>query len=135
VAVVAFAPPESLVSYQQRQRLDHIQVLSDPDRRTYQAFGFGRGTLLRVWLDPRVWARYAQLVLRGRRPEPAHEDTLQLGGDALVGADGRIAWIYRSRGPEDRPSLARIQAALTDLRDGAGQAATSAPQADIDRFG
>jgi hypothetical protein len=72
--------------------------------------------LLRVWLDPRVWVRYAQLVLRGRRPEPAHEDTLQLGGDALLDAEGRIAWIYRGRGPEDRPSVARIQAALNDLR-------------------
>ncbi len=137
VVVVAFAAPESLAGYQQRQRLDHVQVLSDPDRLAYQAFGFGRGTLLRVWLDPRVWARYAQLVLRGRRPEPAHEDTLQLGGDALVSADGQIAWIYRSRGPEDRPSLARIQAALTDLRAGApaGQAATSPPRADIDPLG
>lgn len=137
VVVVAFAPHESLAGYQHRQRLDHIQVLSDPDRRAYQAFGLGRGTLLRVWLDPRVWARYAQLVLRGRRPEPAHEDTLQLGGDALVSADGRIAWIYRSRGPEDRPSLARIQAALTDLRAGAatGEAATSHSRADIDRLG
>jgi len=116
VVVVAFAPRESLAGYQHRQQLDHIQVLSDPDRRAYRAFALGRGTLLRVWLHPRVWVRYAQLVLRGRRPEPAHEDTLQLGGDALIGADGRIAWIYRSRGPEDRPSLARIEAALSALR-------------------
>ncbi len=136
VVVVAFAARESLAGYQHRQGLDHIQVLSDPDRRAYQAFGFRRGTLLRVWLHPRVWARYAQLVLRGRRPEPAHEDTLQLGGDALISADGRIAWIYRSRGPEDRPSLARIQAPLADLRAGApaGQAATSAPRAGTDRL-
>ncbi len=113
IVVVAFGPRESLAHYQHRQRLDQIQVLSDPDRLVYQAFGLGRGTLLRVWFDPRVWVRYAQLVRRGRPPEPAHEDTLQLGGDALVSADGRIAWIYRSRGPEDRPSLARIQAALS----------------------
>jgi len=137
VVVIAFAARESLAGYQHRQRLDHIHVLSDPDRRAYRAFGLGRGTVLRVWLDPRVWARYAQLILRGHRPEPAHEDTLQLGGDALIGADGRIAWIYRSRGPEDRPSLARIQAALNHLRAGgdAGQAATSPPRADIDRHG
>ncbi|MGI9185142.1 MAG: AhpC/TSA family protein [Solirubrobacteraceae bacterium] len=137
VVVVAFASRESLAGYQHRQGLDQIQVLTDPDRRAYQAFGLGRGTLLRVWLDPRVWARYVQLILRGHRPEPAHEDTLQLGGDALIGADGRLAWIYRSRGPEDRPSLARIQAALTDLRAGApaGPAATSAPRADLDRLG
>jgi hypothetical protein len=118
IVVVAFAAPESLRGYQHRQQLDDLLVLSDPDRHAYRAFGFGRGTALRVWLDPRVWARYAQLVLRGWRPEHANEDTLQLGGDALLDAEGRIAWIYRSRGPEDRPSVARIQTALNDLRAG-----------------
>jgi hypothetical protein len=112
VVVVAFATPESVAGYQHRQGLDGLLVLSDPDRRTYSAFGFGRGTVLRVWLDPRVWRRYAQLVRRGRRPEAAHEDTLQLGGDVLSDAAGRIAWIYRSRGPEDRPSIAEIQDGL-----------------------
>jgi hypothetical protein len=118
VVVIAFAPAESLVGYQHRQRLDHLLVLSDPDRRAYDAFGLGRGSLLRVWLGPRVWLRYPQLqlVLRGRRVEVAHEDTLQLGGDALSDSKGRIARIYRSRGPEDRPSIARIQKARSESR-------------------
>ncbi len=116
VVIVAFAKPESLAGYQHRQRLDQLLVISDPERRAYRAFDLGRGSVLRVWLDPRVWARYLQLMLRGRRPESAHEDTLQLGGDALIDRGGRIAWIYRSRGPEDRPSVADIQAALSDLR-------------------
>lgn len=120
--IVAFAKPESLAGYQHRQRLDHLLVLSDPDRRAYKAFELGRGSIFRVWLDPRVWARYLQLVLKGRRPEAAHEDTLQLGGDALVDRDGQIAWIYRSRGPEDRPSVAEIRSALSDLRARAGAA-------------
>jgi peroxiredoxin len=116
VVLVAFAPAESLAAYQHRKGLDDLLVLSDPDRRAYHAFGFDRGTVLRVWLDPRVWRRYAQLIRRGRRPEHAQEDTLQLGGDVLIDAAGRIAWVYRSRGPEDRPSTAQIQQALTRLR-------------------
>lgn len=118
VVVVAFAPLDSLRGYQHRQQLDDLLVLSDPDRHAYRAFGFGRGTVLRVWLDPRVWVRYAQLILGGRRPEAARDDTLQLGGDVLLDADGRVAWMFRSRGPEDRPSVARVQAALNDLRAG-----------------
>lgn len=113
IVVIAFAPPDSLARYQRRQRLNATLVLSDPDRRLYRAFGFGRGSLARVWLHPRVWRRYAQLVRRGRRLEVAQQDTLQLGGDVLVGADRRIRWIYRSRGPDDRPSLADIRRALS----------------------
>ena len=116
LVVVAFTPPESLVGYQRRQRLDHLLVLSDPDRRAYEAFGLGRGSVVRVWVDPRVWARYVRLVARGWRPEAAHQDTLQLGGDVLIDSDGHIEWIYRSRGPEDRPSLEQIRHAVDEQR-------------------
>jgi hypothetical protein len=115
VVIVAFAPRESLAGYQHAQRLDHLLVLSDPDRRAYEAFGLARGGVLRVWLDPRVWIRYLRLVLRGRRPERAHEDTLQLGGDVLIDSRGLIRWVYRSRGPEDRPSNTDIESALSEL--------------------
>jgi hypothetical protein len=116
VVVVAFAPPESLVGYQHRQRLDDLLVLSDPERRAYGAFGLGRGSVFRIWLHPRVWGRYLRLVLRGRRVEAAHEDTLQLGGDVLSDSAATIRWIYRSRGPEDRPGAVAIETALSDLR-------------------
>jgi hypothetical protein len=112
VIVVGFAPAESLAGYQRRQGLDDVLVLSDPQRLAYRALGFGRGSIARVWLDPRVWRRYAELLRRGRRLEAVEEDSLQLGGDVLVGADGRIRWIYRSRGPEDRPAIGTIRTAL-----------------------
>jgi peroxiredoxin len=116
VIVVAFAPADVLAGYQRRLGLDDVLVLSDPDRRAYAAFGFGRGSVARVWLDPRVWWRYVSLIRRGRRPERVQEDTLQLGGDVLIDASGTVRWIYASRGPEDRPSLAAI-AAARDARD------------------
>ena len=47
-----------------------------------------------------------------RRMRRVHEDTLQLGGDAVVDADGRLAWVYLSRGPEDRPAFEVVQDAL-----------------------
>ncbi len=92
-------------------------LYGDSDRATYRAFGFGRASARRVWLDPRVWTRYAQLLVRGRRPVgvPA-QDTLQLGGDAVLDARGRLSWIYRSTGPEDRPSVDRLVAAMREAR-------------------
>jgi peroxiredoxin len=116
VVVVAFAPADVLAGYQRRLGLDHVPVLSDLERRAYRAFGFGRGAVVRVWLDPRVWWRYLSLIRRGRRPERVQQDTLQLGGDVLIDASGRVRWVYASRGPADRPSISAIQAAR-DARD------------------
>ena len=108
VVVVSFAAPDSLRAFEERFGFAGAELLSDPARAAYAAFGFDRASTARVWLDPRVWWRYAGLVARGRRPEPPEEDTLQLGGDVLVDADGTVRWIHRSRGPEDRPSVAQL---------------------------
>ena len=81
-------------------------MLLDPELRAYRAFGFERGHPLRVWADPRAWWRYARIG-RLERPEG---DTLQLGGDVLADAEGRIIWVRAQRGPDDRPARAEIAA-------------------------
>ena len=98
-----------------RRELDlPFEYYGDPSRESYEAFGFGRGSVARVWLDPRVWRRYAALLLRGRRLRPAAgEDTLQLGGDVVADAEGVVRWVYRSVGPEDRPSVREVAAAVS----------------------
>ena len=107
MAVVSFAGPPLLAGFERELALP-VELFGDPGREAYAAFGFGRASVARVWLDPRVWARYAQLVARGRRPRRPQEDTRQLGGDVLVDEHGRIEWVYRSSGPEDRPSMTEI---------------------------
>jgi len=111
IVVVTFASPPLLARFVGELALG-VPMLADRDRALYAALGFGRGSVTRVWLDPRVWARYARLLASGQRVRRAREDTLQLGGDAVVDADGRLAWIYRSRGPEDRPAIAVLRRAL-----------------------
>jgi hypothetical protein len=113
IVVVTFAPPPLLARFEAELGLG-LPLLTDRDRVLYAALGFGRGSVARVWLDPRVWARYARLLAGGQRVRRVREDTLQLGGDAIIDAEGRLAWVYRSRGPEDRPSIAALQRALED---------------------
>jgi hypothetical protein len=109
VGVVSFAIPEYARLFRAELGLGpDVLVLCDPERELYARFRFGRASFARVWLDPRVWARYAALIAKGRRPRPATDDTQQLGGDVLLDADGRVVWVYRSRGPEDRPSLDQL---------------------------
>ena len=108
---ITFAAPPLLRAFQRELQLD-LPLLGDPGRAVYDAFGFGRGSVRRVWLDPRVWTRYAQLLARGQRPGWSGQDTLQLGGDAVIDAAGIVRWIYRSAGPDERPSIATLAAQL-----------------------
>lgn len=110
MAVVTFADAPLLARFEAGLGLTGLELYGDPERRAYAELGFGRASGARVWLDPRVWRRYAGLLARGRTPRPPQgQDTLQLGGDVLADAQGRIEWIHRSAGPEDRPSIAEIE--------------------------
>lgn len=111
IACITFAQPTMLRGFERKMSLPY-PVYGDPGRESYRVFGLGHASGARVWLDPRVWARYASLIARGRRPErpDGEEDTLQLGGDAVLDAQGHLHWIYRSRGPEDRPPVEEIVA-------------------------
>ncbi len=104
VACVTFSPPALLGRFAQELHVPGIELFGDPERAAYRAFGFGRGSVARVWLHPAVWRRYWRLVRSGQRTAWSGQDTLQLGGDVVLAPDGRVAWIYRSVGPDDRPS-------------------------------
>ncbi len=108
---LTFAPASMLAAFEREIALD-VPLYGDPQRAVYTAFGFERASVARVWLDPRVWLRYATLLARGRRLRRTEQDTLQLGGDAVFDAEGRLRWIYRSRGPADRPTMAELIAAI-----------------------
>ncbi|MDH4176773.1 MAG: redoxin domain-containing protein [Thermoleophilia bacterium] len=86
-------------------------VLVDRERHTYRGWGLRRSSAAGVWLDPRVWWRYAMLAGRGERLRLLGSDTLQLGGDFVVDRDGRIAWARPQR-RDDRPPVAELVAAI-----------------------
>lgn len=109
---MTFAVPALLAVFERDlDRTEAITLLGDPGRALYAAFGLERASVARVWLDPRVWVRYGSLLARGRRPRRPEGDTLQLGGDAILDAQGTARYVYRSQGPEDRPSVDELKAA------------------------
>jgi peroxiredoxin len=110
VAVITFGATERVAAYQ-RDQLAPLTVLVDDDRRTYRAYGLGRGSVWKVW-GPKIWWAYAKLIRRGRRFRRPSEDTLQLGGDFVVGRDGRIAYAFYSDDPDDRPPVDDLVAAV-----------------------
>lgn len=114
VALVTFTDPASLRDYESRHDLGYL-ALRDPDRSGYRAFGLGRGSVRRVW-GWRAARRYLQLLRRDglgglRRPT---EDPLQLGGDFVIDRAGRLVWGFWGDGPDHRPAVGDLVAAVRD---------------------
>lgn len=86
-------------------------VLVDPELGAYAAWGLGRISPLRM-VTPGVVVRYARLLRKGERLQRPGHDALQLGGDFVVGRDGRLAYSHPQTGPDDRPPTATLVAEL-----------------------
>ncbi len=110
VAVVLFTRQRNLRGYRSRY-VDPLSVVTDEDRSLYRAFGLGSGSLWQVW-GPKVWWKYAQLLRNGATFEKPTEDTSQLGGDFVIGRDGRLVYVFRSKGPDERPTVDDLLAAV-----------------------
>jgi hypothetical protein len=123
VVVVTFTHPRNLRGYRARFA-EPLTVTTDPQRLAYRAFGFGRGRWWRVWgvRAARRWVAVlrgdgpARSDVRGALGEARHDDTLQLGGNVVVDATGRVAWWYRGDGPDARPSLDELVAVVRRAR-------------------
>ena len=114
VVLITFTDIISLTEYQWSNELPY-PVLTDPRRETYRAYGLGRGSVRRVW-GMRATKRYIEILREAglgalRRPT---EDTLQLGGDFVIGSDGILAWGFWGAGPDDRPSVDDLVIAVRD---------------------
>ena len=121
IVVVTFAAPRLLRGYQARFAPE-LTVVSDESLDAYRAFGLRRGSAWSVW-GPKVIARYGRLLRAGRngtgpklgRPQ-LMGDPRQLGGDVVVDGDGRVSYIFRGTGPNDRPEIAALVAAVRATR-------------------
>jgi hypothetical protein len=107
LVLLGFSPPDRFAALARHLRWPGL-VLTDPDRRVYQALGIGRAPLWRVY-SPGTLLVYAHAGIHGRRPPTPAEDTRQLGGDAIV-VDGRVVHLWRPRTPNDRPSPEEVLA-------------------------
>ncbi len=69
--------------------------------------------MARAW-GLKVWWRYAQLLLAGRKWRGVQGDSGQLGGDFIVDTAGIIRLAYRSHDPTARPSTNQLLAVLSN---------------------
>ena len=77
-------------------------VVVDLERSAYERWGLQRVPWWRIWLDPKTWKQYVQLLAGGERVRGAGEDTQQLGGDFVVAPGGELVY-SRPQRRDDRP--------------------------------
>jgi hypothetical protein len=114
VVLVTFTRQRNLRAFRRLLELNY-PVLVDETRAVYRAYGLERGRWWRVW----SWGTlrtYGRLLRTGHRLRRPTEDTRQLGGDFVVDPGGRVAYGYRSRTPDDRPSVDELVAAVRAAR-------------------
>ena len=105
VVTISFGTPFWVNAWLQETQ-SPFPMLLDADRRAYADYGLS-SSVWRVW-QPRVLFYYAKKVLQGKSLRPGRGDPHQLGGDFLMGADGRLRLVYYSDDPTDRPPLDSI---------------------------
>ena len=127
--IISFADVETLrswIPYFRRTMLDRssgekgglptadpfarTRFASDRARAAYHAYGLGRNSVLRVY-GPRILWQYLTWGLAGRRIR-IQDDTLQRGGDFVVGRDGRLSLAHTGRDQAQRPSADAVIEAL-----------------------
>lgn len=111
IVVITFTAVENVKRYGEINDVP-FRILVDPDRRVYMAYGLGRGSYRRVygWSAAR---RYFQIFREHGFADlrRATDDTLQLGGDFVINAEGVLTYGFWGAGPDDRPTPAELVAA------------------------
>jgi hypothetical protein len=102
-------------------------VLIDREMASYRAWGLGRARRLKTYTSPKVLLGYAaRLLFRGERLMFG-SDPDQLGGDFVVGPDGRLTYSHPQHGVNDRPPVGLLVDELA--RAAGGQAPQHAERA------
>jgi len=114
VAIATFAPKSDLGAYRTHLEMP-FPLLADPDRKVYQQFGLQRGSLRQIWGLGTI-KLYAQLLRKGHRLRAPTQDTRQLGGDFVIGPDGRLAQGFWPSSPDGRPPIDALIDAVNAAR-------------------
>jgi len=89
-----------------------IPLLADEERAAYKAYGMHVGSIRDIY-GPDTIRKYAELIRKGMKMRlKTDEDTRQLGGDVIVGPDGRVILAHCSKNQADRPSVETLIAAI-----------------------
>lgn len=106
LAVVTQGTPEAAADFG-AQYAPGILMLSDPERKAYQAFGLERGNLFQTFLNPKVWSAVRRSGKKGYKvePPPDGQDAMQMSGIFIISKEGKVELPYYFDHIADHPPL------------------------------
>ena len=83
-------------------------ILLDPERDSYGLYGLER-SWLRAYSPANLWGYVKRWWQGDEKGHESHgEDTAQMGGNFIVGTDGKIQFAHYCKDPTDRPSIEKL---------------------------
>ena len=117
LAVIGQGTPRHAEHFIEEYGLDGMQVLVDPDRKTYKVAGAKIATVDELW-HPRIVARGAKLTATDRLVQGRTQGHgAQLGGVLVIARDGRVVWAHLSEDASDNPPTEEVLEAARTAAD------------------
>jgi peroxiredoxin len=117
IAVITQGTPETTAVFA-RQFAPGLVCLSDPERKSYEAYGLERGNLFQTFINPKVWTAISKSRKKGYRvePSPAGQDAMQMSGTFIISKQGRIELPYYYDHIADHPPLDLLLSGVLSTR-------------------
>lgn len=117
IAIIMQGTPDVTATFAQ-QFAPGLLCLSDPERKSYEAYGLERGNLFQTFLNPKVWAAISKSRKKGYRvePPPAGQDAMQMSGTFIISQTGRIELPYYYDHIADHPPLDLLLSGVLSTR-------------------
>lgn len=112
VVCVGQGTPQERAEFVEQQGPFPFDMLCDPTRAAYVAYGLARGTLYQVIFSPAVLAKGLEAYQEGHRIGPVVGDPFQLPGTFVVGTDGIVRFSSPGGLSSDFPPNDAVLAAL-----------------------
>lgn len=117
LAAIGQGTPRHAEHFVEEYGLEGMQVLVDPDRKTYRAAGAKIATVDELW-HPRIVARAAKVTASDRLGQGRTQGhAAQLGGVLVVARDGRVVWARMADDASDNPPTEEVLKAAREAAD------------------
>ena len=117
LAAIGQGTPRHAEHFMDEYDLDGMQVLVDPDRKTYELAGAKIATVDELW-HPKIVARATKIAASDRLVQGRTQGhSAQLGGTLVVGRDGAITYAHMADDASDNAPVEEVLKAARAAAD------------------